>query len=169
MGPIGGMLCMCLAAGAGTGVGGERTRLAQNGGSLASKIDLVFRTVRHPDGREYSLREVAEGVERQSGGRVTVTHAYLSQLRRGVRDNPTLQQLEALAGFFGVDPACLLAGVPHGEGDYGPRIRAELELVRQLRETGALQLAQRAAGLDSDGVKAIELMVEVARRAHGLD
>lgn len=69
------------------------------GGSLAHRLDHLFRTVAKPDGREYSHREVAEAVT--TGGE-PISHSYIGQLRTGDKDNPTIRHLRALARFFGV-------------------------------------------------------------------
>jgi len=66
---------------------------------LARRLDNLFRSVRRPDGREYSHREVAEAIT--SSGE-PISHSYIGQLRAGDKDNPTIKHLRALARFFGV-------------------------------------------------------------------
>jgi len=79
-----------------TDVGPARRR------TLAEKIDRLFQTV-HPADGEYTHEEVASAI-REAGG-PTISGSYLWQLRKGVRDNPTMRHLEALSEFFGVPPA----------------------------------------------------------------
>jgi transcriptional regulator with XRE-family HTH domain len=67
--------------------------------TLAQRLDKLFQSVRKPDGREYSHREVAETIT--SNGE-PISHSYIGQLRAGDKDNPTLRHLRALAHFFGV-------------------------------------------------------------------
>lgn len=69
------------------------------GGSLAQRLDNLFRTVRRDDGREFSHREVAESITATDE---PISHSYIGQLRTGDKDNPTIKHLRALARFFGV-------------------------------------------------------------------
>lgn len=68
-------------------------------GTLAQRLDHLFRTVRRPDGREFSHREVAEAI---TAADEPISHSYIGQLRTGDKDNPTIKHLRALARFFGV-------------------------------------------------------------------
>jgi transcriptional regulator with XRE-family HTH domain len=128
-------------------------------GSLAAKIDHLFRTVR-PRDREFSYEEVAAAV-REAGG-PTISGTYIAMLRKGVRDNPTLRHLEALARFFGVPAAYF-----HDE-EVTRRIDSELELLVALRDAGVKSIALRAAGLSPEGLAAIRGMVDHVRRVEGL-
>jgi transcriptional regulator with XRE-family HTH domain len=67
--------------------------------SLAARLDKLFRTVRRADGKEFSHREVAEGI---TAAGESISHTYVGHLRSGKQDNPTLKHLRALARFFGV-------------------------------------------------------------------
>ncbi|AXH93570.1 helix-turn-helix domain-containing protein [Micromonospora aurantiaca] len=69
------------------------------GQTLAQRLDNLFLSVRRPDGREYSHREVAEAV---TAAGEPISHSYIGQLRAGDKDNPTIKHLRALARFFGV-------------------------------------------------------------------
>lgn len=128
-------------------------------GSLAARIDHLFRTVR-PRDREFSYEEVAAAV-REAGG-PTISGTYIAMLRKGVRDNPTLHHLEAMARFFGVPAAYF-----HDE-EVTRRIDSELELLVALRDAGVKSIALRAAGLSQEGLAAIRGMVEHVRRVEGL-
>src|SRR4051794_22897931 len=82
---------------------GEQQRPEGATRTLAEKLNHLFATV-HPPGRgEFMLDEVAEAISQQ--GETSITAAYLSQMRRGQRTNPSKNVLEALARFFGVSPA----------------------------------------------------------------
>src|ERR1041385_5114634 len=67
--------------------------------TLAERLDRLFRTVRKPDGSEYSLREVADAITATGE---SISFAYIGQLRNGVKDNPNIRHLHAIAKFFGV-------------------------------------------------------------------
>lgn len=95
------------------------------GRTLAEKLDALFHAVRDDRGREHSLEDVARAIAERGGPTISAT--YLWQLRRGVRSNPRMSHLEALAGFFGVDPGYFFPG----------------ELAAQLAEQMTVALALR--------------------------
>src|SRR4051794_3884949 len=83
--------------------GGRGEGRAPAGSTLAERIDYLFGRI-HPRGRgEYTLEEVTTGMRERR--EVSITTAYLSQLRNGQRTNPSYNVLEALADFFGVSPS----------------------------------------------------------------
>ena len=61
---------------------------------LSEQIKILFDSVRHPDGRPFTLQEVSEG----SG----VSLGTIGQMRSGKLKNPQLNTLRALAQFFSV-------------------------------------------------------------------
>lgn len=81
--------------------------------SLSTRLTNLFVEVRDPKtGRKYSPRGVEQAirdqVERLPAAEQkprTLSHAYIWQLLRGYRDNPTLGHLQSLAEFFGVQPS----------------------------------------------------------------
>src|SRR3989442_226310 len=72
---------------------------------------------RSPRKREYTYREVASAVSAENG--TTLSPSYVWQLRTGVKDNPSMRHIEALARFFAVRPSYFfddeLADVPDSE------------------------------------------------------
>lgn len=128
--------------------------------TLATKLQHLFTTVK-PAGRgEYSNQEVATAIEASGGPTISAT--YIWQLRKGLRTNPTLNHLEALAGFFGVPVAYFL------DEEATDRIDEELEVIAALRDAGIRSVALRAAQLSPEGVEALRAMVEHVRRLEGL-
>ena len=127
--------------------------------SLAEKIDHLFKTV-HPARGEYSHEEVAAAIRDRGGPTISAT--YLWQLRKGMRDNPTMRHLEALAGFFGVPPAYFF------DDEAAARIDAELAMLAALRDSNVRQVALRAAGLSEESLGAIAEMIERVRQLEGL-
>jgi transcriptional regulator with XRE-family HTH domain len=61
---------------------------------VAEQLNLLFEAVRHPDGRPYTLQEVAD--------RTGISVGTLSQMRGGRIKNPQLNTLRVLCRFFGV-------------------------------------------------------------------
>jgi transcriptional regulator with XRE-family HTH domain len=127
--------------------------------ALADRLNRLFETV-HPPGRgPYSNEEVARAIRAEGGD---ISRAYLSYLRNGDRDNPTLQHLEALARFFGVPAAYFFDDNVTAETD------AQLEIVAALRDAGVRSVAMRVAGLSPKGLLAVTAMIEEVRALEGL-
>lgn len=64
--------------------------------NFAQKLNRLFAARLSPDGDEYALTEIRDA----TGGRLTI--AYLSLLRKGGIQHPSLDKVELLADFFGV-------------------------------------------------------------------
>lgn len=74
--------------------------------SLASLLDkLCHRPVNRSS--RYTNVELAATVRARGG---EITHTYISQLRKGDKDNPTSRTVEDLAGALGVHPAYFVGG-----------------------------------------------------------
>lgn len=129
--------------------------------TLADKIDLLFRTVRKPDGSEYSYEAIARELRSDTGP--TISAAYLWQLRKGNRDNPTKAHLEALAAFFGVPASYFF------DDEDSSAIAQQLELLARMSDLKIQQLAFRSAELSPQAQEAILAAIEEARRREGLD
>lgn len=120
--------------------------------TLADKLNRLFATV-HPPGRgEYTLDEVAAAINQQ--GETTITPAYLSQLRRGQRTNPSRNVLAALAAFFGVSPVYFF------DDDTARRIDAELGLLVAMRDASVRQIALRAADLSPESLRNLAALID---------
>ncbi|MGM1059968.1 XRE family transcriptional regulator [Saccharothrix sp. Mg75] len=124
---------------------------------FARRLDRLFRAV-HPAGREHTYEEVAAAI-RADG--VTISHTYVWQLRKGLRDNPTKRHMEGLAKFFGVPTSYFL-------DEDTSDVDAQLELLVALRDNSVRAVALRAAGLSEVSLRAIMGMVEHARSIEGL-
>ena len=106
--------------------------------SLADRLDHLFTSVRHPDGREYSHREVAEAVSTDGAAEgVSISHSYIGMLRKGERDNPTVKHLEGIARFFGVPVAYFF------NQDTAAEVDRDLDQLRALKELRVRALALR--------------------------
>lgn len=131
-------------------------------GSLAEKLDYLFRVV-HPRGRgEYTYREVSEAIN-ESGAGVTISVSYLWQLRNGEKANPTIRHVEALARFFGVPPSYFMDDAATDE------VRDQLALLAAMRDSEVRNIALRAGDLSSAALKMIKNVVEATRQIEGLD
>ena len=127
---------------------------------LAAKLNHLFGKVLDTDGRPFSNQQVADKIAASGGPTVSAT--YIWQLRKGLRDNPTVNHLAALAEFFGVPQAYFL------DDEVAERVDSQLALLTALRDAGVQQVALRAAGVSPDGLRAITAMLEHVRHAEGL-
>jgi len=128
--------------------------------TFAEKLDHLFRTI-HPAGRgPYSYNEVAGAIRER--GSATISPQYLWLLRRGERDNPTIQHVEAIADFFGVPAAYFL------DDERSARIDEELAALAAFRDASVRQVALRAAGLSTQSLGVIQDVIDQVRRLEGL-
>ncbi|WP_433334267.1 helix-turn-helix domain-containing protein [Spirillospora sp. CA-294931] len=68
--------------------------------------------------RSYSNTELARAVNALGGD---ITDGYVSHLRKGNRDNPTLQTIQDLAAALGVSPAVFVGGRRERRDEENPR------------------------------------------------
>ncbi|GGL00185.1 hypothetical protein [Mangrovihabitans endophyticus] len=125
--------------------------------SLATKINRLFATIRpRPEeirrgrhGREYFNSEVADRINgpgevadriRRAVGEVTISGAYIGELRQGKVTDPRLSHLKALAIAFGVPVGYLVEDVDPGSA---AEVTRDLERLDQLRRVGAQQVLLR--------------------------
>ncbi|MEV6347900.1 helix-turn-helix domain-containing protein [Actinoplanes sp. NPDC051851] len=125
--------------------------------SIAEKLDRLFRATGQA---EPSYMAVAEAI--RGGQGVAISHTYIWQLRTGRRDNPTVQHLTALAGYFGVPVAYFL------DDDLARSVDSQLELLRSLRDARVAEIALRAADVSPRGREAIsEAIRRIWEAEHG--
>lgn len=131
------------------------------GSVIAERLNRLW-DARQPEGRPYTLREVADAVNAEAGYNL-VSSQYLSVLRRGERTEPSFSILAALARFFGV-------GVEYFSADEGTarHSEAELRLLQALRDNGVRHLALCAADLSADDLAIVIGIIQKFRLAVGL-
>lgn len=127
--------------------------------TLAEKVDRLFSQVRPTKG-EYSYEHVASAIRDEGGPTISAT--YLWQLRKGLRDNPTMKHLEALSAFFGVPAAYFF------DDEAAARVDSELTLLATIRDASVRSLALRASGLSPESLDTISDMIERVRKLEGL-
>lgn len=128
--------------------------------TLAEKLDHLFEVVQKPGGGPYSHHDVAVAIE--AAGGPTISATYIWQLRRGLRDNPTINHLDALAKFFGVSIVYLI------DDSKTEEIESQLPLLAAMRDSGAQALALRAEGMSAEAIQAITAMMDHIRKTEGL-
>lgn len=127
---------------------------------LSIKLNKLFDTMRKPSEPPLSNAAAAEAITRKTG--VSISSAYLWQLRTGVKTNPTVTHLRAIAQFFGVAPSYLV------DPGIDPDIDAQLNLLQAMRDAGVRDLAMRASGLTPQALNSLRAMVDHARQLEQL-
>jgi transcriptional regulator with XRE-family HTH domain len=128
--------------------------------TVAAKLNRLFEVL-HPAGaRPLNNRELASRVKEQGG---SISSTYISQLRTGARDNPTLEHLVGIAAAFGV-PAGYFTDPEVAERVDGELDRlVELQQAKpELAEIAEMQvtLNMRTADLDESDKAALTEMVQ---------
>ncbi|WP_019632533.1 helix-turn-helix domain-containing protein [Actinomadura atramentaria] len=135
---------------------------AADPGLLARRLEYLFQTKRADSGKPYTHVQVADAINAAAGDKI-ISQAYINQLRRGVKTNPTRRHLAALADFFGVSVLYFFDGDPATDHE-GPRDEAELAL----QDEAVKNVAMRAAGLSPETLRMIQDMIDRARTLEGL-
>jgi hypothetical protein len=115
--------------------------------------------VRPPGADEYSNAHVARTIS--SYGEVSVTGAYIGQLRKGAK-TPGLKLVPLFARFFGVKAAFFV------EDEVTRRVTGQFELLRELSQAGVKQVALRAIGLSPQSLNEVMKKIEAVREKEGL-
>src|SRR5215210_2397927 len=111
--------------------------------SVAGRLELLFEVVRNPKtGEPYTNAEVA----RMTLG--DLSEEDVEKLRTGAINDPTVGQVAALAGVFGVEPSYLL--------DRGEPSLLDEELVQALRDEDVRDITRESSRLP-DGERRIVL------------
>jgi transcriptional regulator with XRE-family HTH domain len=131
-------------------------------GTLAEKLDYLFRVMRPKGGGEYTYRDVAQHIN-DAGTGTTISSSYLWQLRRGEKTNPTIKHIEAIAKFFGVPPSYFL------DDESTQEITAQLELLAAMRDSNVREIATRASDLSEPALKMIKNVIDQTRQLEGLN
>jgi|SRR6266540_3134480 len=125
---------------------------SQRPAPLSRRLDQLFKTMRKPDGREQTYREVADAV---TAAGVPISHSYIYMLRIGERDNPTIKHLDGLAKHFGVS-------LNYFVDDDTSVIDRQLDQIAQLQRLKVQALALRQIGGISGLTEIIELIQRLA-------
>ncbi len=130
--------------------------VSQNGHAdrgVADWLQQLFATVRPADGTaEFSHEEVARALRRS--GCSTVSARTIGRLRSGELTNPTIDQIQALATFFGASPVGCFGAAARA------RLARDLATVDALRNPAVRALVERLAGLPSGGIAVVGAEVD---------
>ncbi|MGC4757673.1 hypothetical protein [Micromonospora trifolii] len=135
--------------------------------TLAARLEYLFDKIRPtPDelsvsdepGRRYTNREVADKINEVAADTgVTISAAYVGELRRGVASDPRTSHVRALAAAFGVNSGYFV------DDAAARRTADQLTLLNELRQMDVKQVALRQVladnGLSATDTQLIEQMV----------
>ncbi len=127
---------------------------------LSIKLNKLFGIMHKASQPPLSNAAAAEAITDKTG--VSISAAYLWQLRNGMKTNPTVTHLRAIAQFFGVAPSYLI------DPGIDPDIDAQLNLLEAMRDAGVRDLAMRASGLTPQALNNLAAMVDHARKLEHL-
>jgi len=134
--------------------------------TLAETIEKLFQAHTKADGRELTLRYVADLCAnwlRRRGYAKSFSPEYLRQLRSGEATNPTKGHLEALAAFFDVDPVIFYGS------EKAQQIQEDLDFVLALKEHGVRSLAMRATELTPENRAKIQKQISTLLQQQAAD
>ncbi|MDI6102644.1 hypothetical protein QLQ12_28895 [Actinoplanes sp. NEAU-A12] len=140
-------------------------------GTLSARLNYLFDTIRPtPDevsgsdepNRRYTNKEIADKINAVSAeSSVTISAAYIGELRRGIATDPRTSHVRALARAFDVDPAFFV------DDKAARRIQEQIETLIELRRMDVKQVALRHlladTGLSVTSALLVEQMIEQLR------
>lgn len=121
---------------------------------LAARIEHLFTLRLRPDGESWSLRQVSAAAKDRG---VSLSASFLHDLRRGVKDNPTKQQLECLADIFGVR-----VGYFFDDDDTLAQVNERLRALGALEDERTLEIAMRSRGLSERDYRILNALIDSA-------
>lgn len=135
--------------------------------TLAARLEYLFDQIRptadeltdsDESGRRYTNREIAEKINQVAAETgVTISAAYIGELRRGVASDPRTSHVRALASAFGVNSGYFV------DDAAARRIEDQLALLNELRRMDVKQVALRQVlvdnGLSATDTQLVEQMV----------
>ncbi|MGW2625827.1 hypothetical protein [Micromonospora taraxaci] len=135
--------------------------------TLAARLEYLFDKIRptldelsdtDEPGRKYTNKEVADKINDaapETG--VTISAAYIGELRRGVASDPRTSHVRALASAFGVNSGYFV------DDAAAQRTQDQITLLNELRRMDVKQVALRQvladSGLSATDTQLIEQMV----------
>lgn len=128
--------------------------------SFASRLNQLFDSLRDSEGKPWTNVAVAKAM-REVG--FPGAPGYLSQLRNGQRDNPTLSYVKALATVLGVSVSYFADDPADAQ-----RLRDDRAVAAATRDERIEGIAMRARGLDAESLRTIEEILDSVRKLKGL-
>lgn len=107
---------------------------------LGQRLNRLFAVALTDEGMPLTNDDLVAGVAELG---VKMSRGYVSQMRNGIRDNPNVKVLTAIAEFFGIDPAYFIA-----DPDRAALLLAEYrrDQLQRLRGDGGISAAEARLG-----------------------
>ncbi|WFE36457.1 hypothetical protein [Micromonospora sp. WMMD975] len=135
--------------------------------TLAARLEYLFDRIRptpeelgesDEPGRRYTNKEIADKINATAAETgVSISAAYIGELRRGVARDPRTSHVRALASAFGVSSGYFV------DDAAARRIQEQITLLRELRRMDVKQVALRQVladnGLSAGDTHLVEQMV----------
>lgn len=137
--------------------------------TVAEKLTRLFEVLHSPGSPPLSTREVAKRVKNLGG---SISPTYISELRTGVKKNPSLEHIVWLSQAFGVSAGYFT------DPEVAERVDVELDMLAAHHQNPKLaelaeqtvSVAQRTASLDESDKQALgEMVKDYWRRLKGRD
>jgi transcriptional regulator with XRE-family HTH domain len=126
-------------------------------GTFAARLATARETIRRPDGKVYTLEEIAEGVRTYTGD--TCSKQYIGDLLSGKYTAPTKPKIEGIAHVFGLPPSYFFNDA------LSEQMQEDLKLGAALREAGIRRLAARMLEVEPAGRETLrEMLNEIHHR-----
>lgn len=120
---------------------------SQDGQTIAERLNALFSDVPSSDDEGTRTNEAISIRARELG--YDLSPAYIAQIRRGVRKNPTVRALQGLAAAFGVAPSYFFTEVRPAEA------RTDHALTAIVADDVVRDIALRSAQLSPEGARTI--------------
>jgi transcriptional regulator with XRE-family HTH domain len=128
-------------------------------GTFTERLITARESIRRPDGKMYTLEEIAEGVRSYTGD--TCSKQYIGDLLSGKYTAPTQPKIEGIAHFFGLPPSYFF------NDPLSVQMEEDLKLGAALREAGVHGIAARMLEVDPAKRNALmEILNEIQNREH---
>lgn len=127
--------------------------------AFSDRLEYLFRTMPNPKGRRYTAEEIAR---RSTECGYPISAVYVSQLRSGLKRNPSLKHATGLAAAFGVD----IRFFTHDE--VWRRGQEEIEYLRLRNAPGLEAVAFRAMDLSQQSLASLIDYLKFLRVQEGL-
>jgi transcriptional regulator with XRE-family HTH domain len=124
--------------------------------NLAARLEYLFNLRVQDNGQPWSMRQVSAAAKAQG---VPLSVGFLHDLRRGVKDNPTKQQLECLARVFKVWP-----GYFFESDERLAEANTRLQLQDALDNRDIARIAMRARDLTPRELNMVNALIDSALR-----
>ncbi|MFF0488822.1 XRE family transcriptional regulator [Nocardia sp. NPDC003482] len=128
-------------------------------GAFSDRLEYLFRTMPNDEGRRFTADEIAR---RATDLGYPISAVYVSQLRSGLKQNPSLKHATGLAAAFGVDIRFFI------DDEAWQRGRQEIEYLRLSTAPGPRAVAFRAMDLSQQSLASLIDYLKFLRVQEGL-